>query len=107
MDVSRIYKQHDSVVPPDLHRGKGQLVTKTGTTRSVFDLGSHRHNITTAVNFNTINPLSGSVRPAGIPKHGQDQINNLASVFLKQVAPASQKLASSLFMQRRHSKSQP
>ena len=82
------------------------MVTKTGITRSVFDLGSHRHNLHTAVTYNSVALPPGHIRPAGIQKHDLDKINNLGSVFLKHIEP-DQKLATSLFMHRRHSKSQP
>ena len=104
MDISRAYKPSESITKNDFLRGKGELMAKTGTTRSVFDLGSHRHNLHSLAYNNSTQPIK---RPAGIPKHGQDQINNLASLFLKQVDSDTKKLANSLFMHRRHSKSQP
>ena len=102
--MSRVYKPKDSFNINDFYRGKGELAAKVGTVRSVFDLGSHRHNLHTLAHSSSSHPYQ---RPAGIPKQGRDQINNLASVFLKQNDSETQKLASSLFMHRRHSKSQP
>jgi hypothetical protein len=100
--MSRVYKPKDLSTLGDFTRGKGELAPKTGTVRSIFDLGSHRHNLHTLSHSISSHPYQ---RPAGIPKHGRDQTNNLASVFLKQNDSETQKLASSLFMHRRHSKS--
>ncbi len=57
---------------------------KRGVTKSVFEIGSYRHNLHTTDEMNKVNNYSiESIRPAGVMKNLNDSIAPIASQFLK------------------------
>ena len=62
------------------------LPLKRGVTKSVFEIGSYRHNLHTKDEMNRVsNYATESIRPAGVMKNLNDTIAPIPSQFLKQV----------------------
>ena len=57
---------------------------KRGVTKSVFEIGSYRHNLHTTDEMNRVKNYSTEcIRPAGVMKNLNDTIAPIASQFLK------------------------